>query len=49
MKILIIGGTRFFGYHIAQRLVHDGHEVSLREFVLKAAKILAKHPSGRPS
>jgi nucleoside-diphosphate-sugar epimerase len=29
MKILIIGGTRFFGYHIAKRLVVDGHEVSL--------------------
>jgi NAD(P)-dependent dehydrogenase (short-subunit alcohol dehydrogenase family) len=33
MKILIIGGTRFFGYHIAQRLVHDGHEVSLRWYI----------------
>lgn len=29
MKVLIIGGTRFFGYHMAKRLVHDGHEVSL--------------------
>jgi nucleoside-diphosphate-sugar epimerase len=29
MKILIIGGTRFFGYHIARRLVQDGHDVSL--------------------
>jgi nucleoside-diphosphate-sugar epimerase len=29
MKILIIGGTRFFGYHIAKRLVADGHEVTL--------------------
>lgn len=29
MKILIIGGTRFFGYHIARRLVADGHDVSL--------------------
>jgi len=29
MKVLIIGGTRFFGYHIAKRLVGDGHDVSL--------------------
>jgi nucleoside-diphosphate-sugar epimerase len=29
MKILVIGGTRFFGYHIAKRLVVDGHEVTL--------------------
>jgi nucleoside-diphosphate-sugar epimerase len=29
MKILIIGGTRFFGYHIARHLVRDGHDVSL--------------------
>jgi nucleoside-diphosphate-sugar epimerase len=29
MKILIIGGTRFLGYHIARRLLDDGHEVVL--------------------
>lgn len=29
MKILIIGGTRFFGYHLAKRLVADDHQVSL--------------------
>ncbi len=29
MKILIIGGNRFFGYHIAKRLVGDGHGVTL--------------------
>ncbi len=29
MKVLIIGGTRFFGYHIARRLIDDGHDVSL--------------------
>jgi nucleoside-diphosphate-sugar epimerase len=29
MKILILGGTRFFGYHIAHRLIADGHEVTL--------------------
>lgn len=29
MKILIIGGTRFFGYHIAKRLIQDGHDVTL--------------------
>jgi len=29
MKILIIGGTRFFGYFIAKRLVDDGHQVTL--------------------
>ncbi len=29
MKILIIGGNRFFGYHIAKRLVAGGHEVAL--------------------
>jgi nucleoside-diphosphate-sugar epimerase len=29
MRVLIIGGTRFLGYHIAQRLIGDGHEVSL--------------------
>lgn len=29
MKILILGGTRFLGYHITRRLLRDGHEVSL--------------------
>lgn len=29
MKVLIIGGTRFFGYHIAKRLIQDGHDVTL--------------------
>jgi nucleoside-diphosphate-sugar epimerase len=29
MKILVIGGTRFFGYHITKRLVEDGHDVTL--------------------
>lgn len=29
MKILIIGGTRFFGYHTARRLLFDGHDVTL--------------------
>lgn len=29
MKILILGGTRFFGRHIARRLLEDGHEVTL--------------------
>ena len=29
MKILIIGGTRFFGYHLAKRLIADDHQVSL--------------------
>lgn len=29
MKILIIGGTRFFGYFIARRLIDDGHQLTL--------------------
>ncbi len=29
MKILVIGGTRFFGYFIARRLLEDGHELTL--------------------
>jgi len=29
MKILVIGGTRFFGYHITKRLLRDGHDVTL--------------------
>ncbi len=29
MKILVIGGTRFFGYHITRRLIQDGQDVTL--------------------
>ena len=29
MKILVIGGTRFLGYHIARKLLDDGQEVVL--------------------
>jgi nucleoside-diphosphate-sugar epimerase len=29
MKILVLGGSRFFGYHIAKRLIADGHDVTL--------------------
>ena len=29
MKILVIGGTRFFGYHLARRLVEENHRVVL--------------------
>jgi len=29
MKILIIGGTRFVGHHIAQTAINNGHEVTL--------------------
>jgi nucleoside-diphosphate-sugar epimerase len=29
MKILVIGGTRFIGYHLVRRLLDDGHEVTL--------------------
>jgi dTDP-glucose 4,6-dehydratase len=29
MKILIIGGTRFFGYHTAKQLSQEGHHVTL--------------------
>jgi nucleoside-diphosphate-sugar epimerase len=29
MKILIIGGTRFLGYHITKRLLADGHNLTL--------------------
>ncbi|MGB8951170.1 MAG: NAD-dependent epimerase/dehydratase family protein [Candidatus Aminicenantales bacterium] len=29
MKVLIIGGTRFLGYHIVRRLLEDSHEVTL--------------------
>jgi nucleoside-diphosphate-sugar epimerase len=29
MKILIIGGIRFLGYHLTKRLIQDGYEVTL--------------------
>ena len=29
MKILMTGGTGFIGPHLAARLVHDGHEVTI--------------------
>lgn len=29
MRVLVIGGTRFFGYHIVKKLLADGHEVTL--------------------
>jgi len=29
MKVLIIGGARFLGYHLVRRLLRDGHEVTL--------------------
>ena len=29
MKILVIGGTRFLGYHLVRRLLAEGHEVTL--------------------
>lgn len=29
MKILIIGGSRFFGYFLARRLLADGHDLTL--------------------
>lgn len=29
MKLLIIGGTRFVGHHIAQTAIHNGHQVTL--------------------
>ena len=29
MTVLIIGGTRFLGYHLTRRLIGDGHEVTL--------------------
>jgi nucleoside-diphosphate-sugar epimerase len=29
VRVLIIGGTRFFGYFIARRLLADGHELTL--------------------
>ena len=29
MKILVIGGTRFFGIHMVKELLAKGHEVTL--------------------
>jgi nucleoside-diphosphate-sugar epimerase len=29
MRILVIGGTRFFGYHIVKKLLDDGHDTVL--------------------
>ena len=29
MKILVIGGTRFFGVPMVKKLIADGHEVTL--------------------
>lgn len=29
MKILVIGGTRFFGMHMVEELLKDGHEVTI--------------------
>ena len=29
MKILVIGGTRFFGIHMIKQLLDDGHEVTI--------------------
>ena len=29
MRVLVIGGTRFIGPHVVQRLVDDGHEVTV--------------------
>jgi nucleoside-diphosphate-sugar epimerase len=29
MKVLIIGGARFLGYHLVRRLLRDGHELTL--------------------
>lgn len=29
MRILVIGGTRFFGYHLVKKLLADGHETVL--------------------
>jgi nucleoside-diphosphate-sugar epimerase len=29
MRILIVGGTRFLGYHLTRRLLEDGHAVTL--------------------
>ena len=29
MKILVLGGTRFFGIHMVNDLIEKGHEVTL--------------------
>ncbi len=29
MNVLVIGGSRFLGYHLVRRLLQDGHEVTL--------------------
>lgn len=29
MKILVIGGTKFFGIHMIEALLDQGHEVSI--------------------
>lgn len=29
MKILVLGGTRFFGVHLVEALLEDGHEVTI--------------------
>lgn len=29
MKILVFGGTRFFGKKLVERLVSEGHEVTI--------------------
>ena len=29
MRILVIGGTRFLGYHLVRRLLEEGHAVTL--------------------
>lgn len=32
MKILVIGGTRFFGIHMVEELLKAGHDISIGEF-----------------
>lgn len=29
MKILVIGGTRFFGVHMVNELLADGHHITI--------------------
>ena len=29
MRVLVVGGTRFMGYHLAWRLLAGGHQVTL--------------------
>ena len=29
MKILVIGGTRYFGRYTVEKLVRDGHDVTI--------------------